>query len=625
MADINLIRQAFLAVQTGDKKKLESLLGKGTADITNESQSILHAAAEVGNSEIANYLITKGATLDIMDVTGATPLHYCSKTGKVMIAKMLLDKNAVLDPKDSNAATPLHWACQMGQAEMVKFLIERGADVEAKAKFDTTPLHIAARSGSVPIVHLLLQRHVKLESRTSKGYTALHIAAMKGVSDVCGILLKFRANMNAVTPRKASALHIAAAAGDAATVKILVHFQADPSLLDTEKNTASMLALKNSHQAIYALLEKASSPIWNLLDDALVSRILLYIKEERDLRSASLACKRNYTLSQLSWRSKCRKFGCKAEHAQSWSAHYSFVRQICAYYQLSSSAQLETALLREIQRIGMVNAQPLHIPPEQSTIALIEHGVNPDAVHVKQRISAVHLALQKRAYDIVHLLVEHGADINFQKPNGNSTLHDAAMLGEDRLCLWLIDIRADPNLQNAAGDTPLMAAAKKGLWQTVFAILKKGADINVCNKFGENLLHTACSTNAQVSVIYKLIDHGIDINRPGFAGNTPLHIAAENDYVEIVTVLLEKSAHVNIQNSGGSTALHTAVFFDSMKSVRLLMKYGSNPNIKNNDGVTPFYFARLMDHRDILTFFAGHYDIHTSKETNFVLQSKDER
>jgi ankyrin repeat protein len=76
---------------------------------------------------MVDYLIEKGAKLDIVDGIGSSPLTVAAYAGKIDILKLLWQKYK--QPLFSKKWTALGIACDSGKIEVVKFLIENGADV----------------------------------------------------------------------------------------------------------------------------------------------------------------------------------------------------------------------------------------------------------------------------------------------------------------------------------------------------------------------------------------------------------------------------------------------------------------------------------------------------------------
>ena len=540
----------------------------------------------------------------------------------------MLDRGAVVDSRDLSGATALHWACQYGKLEVCKILCERGADIEARAKYDTTPLHIATRSNFLPIVQFLLELKANTEVRTSKALTPLHIAAMKGLSNAAQRLLQFKAQPNSVTMRRCTPLHFASIQGDIPTVKQLCRYSADVNAVDMDQNTPQANAVKNGHTYIAAFLGRSGFPVFDLIDDELLVTILSFASNQC-LRWFSLTSKRFYRASQAIWQNRCIGIGCanpekpRLDH----STHFSLVVQIATYYRidLTNPSQLEAAFLGEIQRVGMKNAQPVHIKPEVAALAILDHGANPNA---KQRtgVPALHMALGKRAYDVVHAIVERGGDINVQQVNGNTGLHEPHVYNTpkpDKVINWLVGIGANPSITNNVGDTAANHVAKQGQWKWVFLLARLGCDVNVPNRAGESLIHIAASSSGGINIVHQLADVGVNIDQPGFGGNTALHITAQKGLYEMMQALIERGANLNARNTGGASALHVAVFYDNYTCVQLLINSGADPNIKNNDGHTAYYFARLLNQSRTMEFLQQKFSVHISRDAGFYLLTLD--
>lgn len=96
-------------------------------------------------------------------------------------------------------------------------------------------------------------------------------------------------------------------------------------------------------------------------------------------------------------------------------------------------------------------------------------------------------------------------------------------------------------------------------------------DINTTNRLGDNALHIAVFWE-DLAAVKLLVEAGININRHGENGYTPLHVAYEAGNAEIVTYLLE---------------------------------HGADPHARA-EGDTPFRTARLNDHDAICSLLSAH-------------------
>lgn len=76
----------------------------------------------------------------------------------------------------------------------------------------------------------------------------------------------------------------------------------------------------------------------------------------------------------------------------------------------------------------------------------------------------------------------------------------------------------------------------------------------------------------------KLIDHGLDVNRPNWIGKTFLHSCARKESVETARVLIENGAEIDaIELEHGGTALAEAVRRGEKEMVKFLIEQGADP------------------------------------------------
>src|SRR6266567_1076417 len=77
------------------------------------------------------------------------------------------------------------------------------------------------------------------------------------------------------------------------------------------------------------------------------------------------------------------------------------------------------------------------------------------------------------------------------------------------------------------------------------------SDVNACSSDGDNGLHCVVRWG-DFSAGKTLIDAGIDVNKAGDLGYTPLHVACMNGNVEMVTLLIDKGADMFARSEGDS-------------------------------------------------------------------------
>lgn len=117
---------------------------------TKNQKTALHFAIERGHFQLARLLVDRGAGLQVIQKTGATPLHAAIAKGKAAVgmAAYLIERGAPLDVQDKVGLTPLMLAVTKKQPKLVRHLLAKGADqalglLKAK-KFGKTKLEVGA-------------------------------------------------------------------------------------------------------------------------------------------------------------------------------------------------------------------------------------------------------------------------------------------------------------------------------------------------------------------------------------------------------------------------------------------------------------------------------------------------
>lgn len=153
-------------------------------------------------------------------------------------------------------------------------------------------------------------------------------------------------------------------------------------------------------------------------------------------------------------------------------------------------------------------------------------------------------------------------------------------------------------------------------------LLDHGTDINVkiaitvqndqSSSVDYDTLLTWAIRNQRIVTALFLIDHGPDINSPGFMGKRPLPTAIQNGEEELVNYLIYKGADVNLEDEDGYTPLLQAIdpfrsmnYYDESgreflrrttedyisRMVLKLLACGAVPDYRNRNGETPLTMA----------------------------------
>ncbi|MCH1911596.1 ankyrin repeat domain-containing protein [Leptospira noguchii] len=190
--------------------------------------------------------------------------------------------------------------------------------------------------------------------------------------------------------------------------------------------------------------------------------------------------------------------------------------------------------------------------------------------------TALHWAVYKGHFEAVQYLVEHGANVNAEKPDEDVMTPIFYTGGNEKIIRYLISQKAD--------------------------VFKK-------DYLGYTLLYKSVSAG-RLDLLKMYIDLKLDVNEPSNNSETPLHEASYRGYDKIVKLLLEHGAKVNTltvvikqippMSSGGHTPLHYAVLSGKLNTAKILLKYGADKTIKNGDGETPLDIAKKKGNKELI-------------------------
>ena len=178
------------------------------------------------------------------------------------------------------------------------------------------------------------------------------------------------------------------------------------------------------------------------------------------------------------------------------------------------------------------------------------------------------------------LLETPNFDVNISILNRTTPLYIAAQQGHIQVVHELLNHGANVNITNSFEETPLITASRYGHIQVVKELLTRDASVNITNSHGETSLSLAVQ-NGNIETAQELLKSGANANI-GDHGLTPLWWAAYLGNPEIVQSLLYYNASVNdIEINTNTTALSIAAINGHLQIVQLLLDYRNNINHQN--------------------------------------------
>ncbi|KAG6925640.1 ankyrin repeat and SOCS box containing 1, partial [Chelydra serpentina] len=170
------------AAYVGDLETLRSLLQEESFQSRINEKSVwccgwlpctpLRIAATAGHGNCVDFLLQRGAEIDLVDVKGQTALYVAVVNGHLKCAQILLEAGA--DPNGSrhHRSTPVYHTSRVGRADILRELIRYGADVDVNHHLPSRlpspssrpltslvvcPLYISAAYHNLQCFKLLLQ------------------------------------------------------------------------------------------------------------------------------------------------------------------------------------------------------------------------------------------------------------------------------------------------------------------------------------------------------------------------------------------------------------------------------------------------------------------------------------
>ena len=134
----------------------------------------------------------------------------------------------------------------------------------------------------------------------------------------------------------------------------------------------------------------------------------------------------------------------------------------------------------------------------------------------------------------------------------------------------------DPNTPNEKGVAGLLLALQSESPKAAMVLAKHPkTNINIQNKLGETPLMLAAINN-YLELAQVLIEQGADINKPGW---TPLHYAATRGHREMIRLLLNHDAYIDCESPNGTTPLMLAASYAPPLVSKLLLEEGADPTL----------------------------------------------
>jgi ankyrin repeat protein len=172
----------------------------------------------------------------------------------------------------------------------------------------------------------------------------------------------------------------------------------------------------------------------------------------------------------------------------------------------------------------------------------------------------LHVAIRDVKLLIFRLLIELGADVNFQEEGLKRTpLHTAAFWKDKRFVQLLLENKANPSNIDKDGQTPLHQVILNGFEETTTCPIEHSSDVNARTSSGKTPLLLACGFRLQkwddsylsARLVRKLPAKSADVSQADTKEQTALHCA-----LETIKALTDAGADLKAEDSSGRSVMH---------------------------------------------------------------------
>ena len=256
-----------------------------------------------------------------------------------------------------------------------------------------------------------------------------------------------------------------------------------------------------------------------------------------------------------------------------------------------------------------------------TTRLLLERGADANARR-KDHHTPLHAASYRGRFEIVQMLLDHGANVNAENRLGKNAL-DLVSRGEYesredgvRVAQLLLERGVDANASNKEDWAPLHSASYYGNFEIVRVLLDHGAKADAGNEDGETALSLVSRGEYHpqsngVRIVQSLLERGADVNGQPKAFWTPLNWASFRGRLDIVRVLLDRGATL-VTKKNFRTALHAVSGGeyesqeDGARIAQLLLDRGADVNAQNIYHETPLLLAAISGKPELARVLLDH-------------------
>ena len=445
--------------------------------------------------EFAEWIIKKGADVNIADSKGNIPLHMAVKYNGISTVSFLLQKTKYVDKSNYTGVKPLHMAAENNFLAVIKKILHYRVDTTATDNRKRNVLHYALNNQDSKVVDFLVLETsaVKMlnEADIENKITPLQQAVAEDKIATVSNMIKHGADINAVDGNGNSSLAIAVDSKLYEMTKMLLSEGADVSGTSVLYNSIYNF---DTDRKIFDLLMEYS-PNVDATDRDGKTPLMKALKAGRN-EIAKTLLDAGADVTKLTNDGKNVMF---------------FVGYSCP-----------KALIKEMIKKGAdINQKskdgntPLHelvfgYFNEEHLKTMVEEGADVNAVDRYGRVPLHHMLMYEGDAKLAEWIIEKGADINVKTEDNVSILHMVSGTEGAHVSLLekvIKESNTDINAPDDRGNTPLFYAVQEDCAENVKTLLEYGANPDIENKYGTSPRSLANSYyNRDVRKVFREFD-----------------------------------------------------------------------------------------------------------------------